>query len=157
MNIFYLHNNPETCAKYHNNKHCVKMILETAQILSTAHWMNGSRAPYKQTHINHPCCKWAQKSRQNYLWLANLGLELCKEYSYRYGKVHKTQQHLQWLAKNVPNIANNGFVQPPQCMDIEYKVPGNSVQAYRNYYIHGKRHLANWKKRHKPRWYVEYS
>jgi hypothetical protein len=37
MNIFVLDTNPAKAAKYHNNKHCVKMILETAQLLSTAH------------------------------------------------------------------------------------------------------------------------
>ena len=37
MNIFYLHENPEICAEYHCDKHVVKMILETAQMLSTAH------------------------------------------------------------------------------------------------------------------------
>ena len=37
MNIFYLHSDPKTCASMHCDKHVVKMILETAQMLSTAH------------------------------------------------------------------------------------------------------------------------
>ena len=37
MNLFYLHDNPKDCANMHVDKHCVKMILEYAQLLSTAH------------------------------------------------------------------------------------------------------------------------
>lgn len=54
MNIFYLSRDPVLCAEMHCDKHVVKMILETAQLLSTAHWELGSTAPYKPTHKNHP-------------------------------------------------------------------------------------------------------
>jgi len=53
MNIFYLSRDPVLCAEMHCDKHVVKMILETAQLLSTAHHMLGSNAPYKVTHKNH--------------------------------------------------------------------------------------------------------
>ena len=36
MNIFYLHNDPKVCAELHVDKHVVKMIVEYAQLLSTA-------------------------------------------------------------------------------------------------------------------------
>lgn len=86
MNIFYLDSNPTLCAKYHNDKHVVKMILETAQLLCGVHWVTGKEAPYKLSHKNHPCSIWVRSSLENYLWLCELGLELCDEYTYRYGK-----------------------------------------------------------------------
>jgi hypothetical protein len=153
MNIFYLHNNPKTCAKYHTDKHVVKMILETAQILCTAHWESGSNAPYKSTHKNHPSTKWARTNKSNYKWLCELGQELCKEYTYRYDKTHKTQQHIEWLSKNIPNIPNGKFTPPTLAMPIEYK-SDNHVESYRNYYIKDKIHLHFWKKRNIPEFII---
>ena len=101
MNIFYLDKNPKLCAQYHVDRHVVKMILETAQLLSTAHWLTGGEGPYRATHKNHPSAIWARSNKSNYNWLCKLGLELCEEYTYRYGKIHKTQQHLEWLSKNI--------------------------------------------------------
>ena len=109
MNIFYLDNDPKVCAQYHVDKHVVKMILETAQLLSTTHWMSGSEGPYRQTHKNHPSAVWARSNKSNYIWLCELGMELCKEYTHRYGKTHKTQQHLEWLSNNIPNIPPGRF------------------------------------------------
>ena len=92
MNIFYLDKNPTKCAQYHCDKHVCKMVIEVAQLLCTSHWMSGSEAPYRKTHVNHHSNKWVRESLSNYKWLCELGMELCKEYTYRYGKIHKTQQ-----------------------------------------------------------------
>ena len=55
MNIFYLSHDPEEAAQYQYNKHVVKMILESAQLLCTAHRELGNDdVPYKSTHKNHP-------------------------------------------------------------------------------------------------------
>ena len=78
MNIFYLANNVDDCAKYHMDKHVVKMPLETAQLLCTVHWVCGGEAPYKKTHLNHPSSIWARYSIENYRWLCKLGKALCK-------------------------------------------------------------------------------
>ena len=121
MNIFYLHDNPKVCSQYHVDKHVVKMILETAQLLSTAHWLSGGEGPYRATHKNHPSAIWARSNKSNYRWLCELGMELCKEYTHRYGKIHKTQQHLEWLTKNIPNIPNGKFTQPTLAMPDQYK------------------------------------
>ncbi len=93
MNIFVLDQDPKVCAKYHNNKHVVKMILETAQLLCGVHHMVESKIeiPYKLSHKNHPCSIWARECIENYVWLCDLGMELCFEYTYRYGKKHKSQ------------------------------------------------------------------
>ncbi len=143
MNIFYLHRKRKKCVKYHVDKHVIKMILETAQLLCTAIWIMGGEAPYKKTHVNHPCTIWARKSKHNWIWLRRFGLYLCKEYTYRYGKIHKTQKILEQL--KCPNLPVTSFTEPPQCMPEEYKVEGNTVQAYRNYYNGEKRRMFSWK------------
>ena len=149
MNIFYLHDNPKVCSQYHVDKHVVKMILETAQLLSTAHWLSGGEGPYRATHKNHPSAIWARSNKSNYRWLCELGMELCKEYTHRYGKIHKTQQHLEWLTKNIPNIPNGKFTQPTLAMPDQYK-SDNHVDSYRLYYIKDKSHLHSWKNRKTP-------
>jgi len=84
MNIFVLDTNQEKNPEYHCDKHVVKMIVETAQLLCSAHWMSGGSATYRKTHVNHPCAVWARKTKSNYLWLCNHGLALCNEYTKRY-------------------------------------------------------------------------
>jgi hypothetical protein len=164
----------------HPDKHVVKMILEYAQLLSTAHrYLDGNivishtktgrkqsryvlyddrdNLLYASTHINHPSAIWTRKSPENYLWLANMLIALCEEYTYRYGKTHKVERVglCYVLLKNIPkNIGNEGWSEPTPAMPEQYKVPGNSIQAYINYYVGAKRHLANWKKRTIPSWYV---
>ena len=70
MNIFYLDRDPHEAARLQCDKHVVKMILETAQLLSTAHnELDGGQIAYKTTHKNHPSAVWARKSLDNYLWL----------------------------------------------------------------------------------------
>ena len=91
MNIFVLDYDTKVCAQMHCDKHCVKMILETAQLLCGVHHMTGGEAPYGLSHKNHPCLIWARECIENYVWLCDLGIELCKEYTHRYGKIHSCQ------------------------------------------------------------------
>jgi hypothetical protein len=142
MNIFFLHLSVRRCARWHCDRHCVKMILEYAQLLCSAIWLSGGTAPYKLTHKNHPCAIWARHSQGNWLWLKSLALALCDEYTFRYGKVHRTQEIIEQL--EVPDLPNEWFTQPPQAMPVEYK-DTDSITAYRNYYILGKKHLHSWK------------
>ena len=154
MNIFYLHTEPKLCAQYHVDKHVVKMILETAQLLSTAHWLTGGEGPYRMTHKNHPSTVWTRSTTANYKWLCKLGMELCKEYTHRYGKIHKTQQHLEWLSRNIPNIPEGKFTPPTLAMPDVFMCDDNLV-AYRKYYTYGKKHLHSWKKREQPKFILE--
>ena len=168
MNIFYLHNDPKKCAEMHNDKHCVKMILEYAQLLSTAHRvLDGTQhvglsktgrhrtvlalpdsrddVLYSATHVNHPSAVWVRQSRANYNWLVSMFQELCKEYTYRYGKTHKCESMLETLTYGPRNISViKPFTEPTPAMPDECKVPGNSVASYRSYYIMNKQHLATW-------------
>jgi hypothetical protein len=96
--------------------------------------MTGSEAPYKRAHYNHPSTKWTRESIQHYRWLVAHGLEICNEFVKRYGKRHKTQDVLEWCRDNEPNIPDNGFTPPPQCMPDEYK-NSDAIKAYRRFYI----------------------
>jgi hypothetical protein len=132
------------------------MILETAQLLCGVHWIVGTEAPYKLSHRNHPCAIWTRESLSNYLYLCDLGLELCYEYTYRYGKRHKSQEIIEWCLVNKPNIEDKGFTEPARAMPDEYKV-SSVVESYRNYYIGEKSSIAVWKCRETPEWYnMEY-
>ena len=180
MNIFYLDHDVRKCAEMHNDKHVVKMILEYAQLLSTAHrvldgveliglsdsgrkkkfWTLGDSRDYtlyKATHINHPSAVWVRKSAQNYMWLAEMLEVLCGEYTYRYGKVHKVERDglMQLLKNEFPkNLPIAPFTEPTPAMPDDVKIIGDSIKSYRNYYINNKAHLANWKKRTTPEWYI---
>lgn len=154
MNIFFLSLNPVECAKWHVNKHVVKMILETVQLLCSAIWLSGLEAPYKLTHKNHPCAVWTRANKTNWNWLKELGLSLCSEYTYRYGKVHKSEKIL--LDLKCPSLSDNVFFEPPQAMPDKFKVKGNSIEAYRAFYSIGKRHLHAWKNRDIPKFISEY-
>lgn len=151
MNIFYLDADPKLCAQYHCDKHVIKMIVETAQLLCSAHWASHSSAPYKKTHINHPCSKWVRESIFHYHWLCKLGLELCKEYTFRYNKIHKTEKVIEWLIMNCPNLPYSKFKEPPLAMPNYCKI-GDTIQSYRNYYMKEKNHFITYKKRNKPKW-----
>lgn len=154
MNIFYLDNNQKLCAQYHMDKHVVKMILEYAQLLSTAHRIldnyQGEEC-YKKTHVNHPCALWVRQSSENYIWLYTLLYELLQEYTFRYNKVHSTSRLVNFLSKLPKNIIHDNFTEPPKCMEDEYK-KDSVIGSYRNYYIQGKKHISKWK-RGIPPWY----
>ena len=159
MNIFFLDENPTLSAKYHVDKHVVKMILETAQLLCSVHHVTDQatdqvtdQVPYKLSHKNHPCAIWARESLSNYLYLCELGLELGKEYTYRYGKRHKSIEVIEWCIVNKPNIPDIGFTTPARAMPDEFKVD-SVVESYRNYYMGAKSDLASWKNREKPFWF----
>ena len=162
MNIFFLDYNTQKCAQYHCDKHVVKMILETAQLLCGVHHMidqvptnyrpSTDQVPYKLSHKNHPCAIWCRESLSNYLYLCDLGLELCKEYTFRYEKTHKSQQVIEWCLDNKPNIIDKDFTTPPKAMPDEFKVE-DVIESYRNYYREAKKQFCKWKNRQTPEWF----
>lgn len=154
MNIFYLHEDPILAAKQLCDRHICKMQIESAQMLCTAHWESGSSAPYKRAHKNHPSTKWTRESLDHYRWLVLHGIEICNQFTIRYNKRHKTQDILEWLKVNEPNIPRIGFKEPPQCMPDEYKRP-DTVEAYKVFYVLDKVKIKNlgWKKlNNQPDW-----
>lgn len=176
MNIFWLHPDPVECAKSHLDKHVVKMILEYAQLLSTAHrildgtqlsvltdsgrkkkvWQlpdNRDSVLYSATHANHPSAIWVRQSDKNYDWLFDMFQRLLSEYTYRYGKVHACSRLELALAQLPNNIPRGPFTEPTPAMPDHCKVAGDSIKSYRNYYILEKSRMAHWKNRPTPAWY----
>mgnify|MGYP003672779829 FL=1 len=155
MNIFYLDQDIQTCVEYHCDKHVVKMPLETTQMLCTVYHRYGAIAPYKPVHAKHPCTLWAGNNVLNYKWLWDFGKALCKEYTYRYDKVHACENILEQIKIPpielfYPLVSLEGTRQRPQCMPDEYKDPQDTVNAYRQYYQHTKASFCVWKKRTVP-------
>jgi hypothetical protein len=179
MNIFHLDNDPVKAAQMMCDKHVVKMIVEYAQLMSTAHRVldgelyldktkNGSKikrwrlAPdaqerllYKASHVNHPSNIWTRKNDQNYRWLYKHFRALCTEYTRRYGKVHMTEEKLKgqlWFApRNIDQVATMDTF--AQAMPDSCKM-NDPVQAYRKYYIQEKKYMAKWTNREVPSWFV---
>lgn len=177
MNIFYLDKDPKICAKYHNDKHIVKMPVEYVQMLCTAHRIldgtiynelskNGKKLKrwylsderyeanlYKATHQNHPCAQWVRQTELNYMFLFRLATECFLEYTQRYNKQHKSSlvlPYLKYLPDNIDRTLE--FSDPPQCMPDDCKFPGSTVEAYRNLYRITKRSICTWKTE-PPRWF----
>jgi len=171
MNIFYLHKEPEVSARLHCDKHVVKMIIEYAQMLSTAHRMvdgeqyyglskNGRRIArwrhpnsnlenvlYKASHINHPSAVWVRENAIQYQYMYDLFVALCDEYTYRYGKVHMTDSKLRDVLNNIPdNMPLGDWREPPQAMPDDVKSE-SSLDAYHKYYREYKKSFAKWTNR----------
>jgi len=147
MNIFYLDKDPVKAAQVQYNKHVVKMILESAQMLCTAHhhYGSGDNVPYKKAHYNHPSTIWCRQNSRQYYWLFHHMLALGDEYTKRYNKTHLSITKCFDVLKNCPVGMPLGgeFNEPPQCMPDQYKVPGCSITAYWNYYEQEKHVVAS--------------
>ena len=181
MNIFYLDRDPVVAAQMHCDQHVHKMLLETAQMLSTAHrvldgqltkrpsvsgktmvkyWVHPDeykeQTLYKVAHLKHPSNIWIRESVEHYGWAKDLLNALSDEYTHRHGKVHATSIKVAPLLQLPPKSMkmNGGWTPPPQCMDDYLKQP-NTVLAYRDFYIKEKSKFARWKKTRKsPNWYL---
>ena len=178
MNIFYLDTNPALCAEYHCDKHVVKMIIEYAQMLSTAHRViDGEEVKvlsntgkqmvtqyklsdyrenhlYKCAHINHPSNIWTRGNKDQYRYVLELWNSLNMQYTKRYGKVHSTFKKLcQYLNQFPTNIKETVYTMPPQCMPDDCKKEGDTIEAYRKFYKAHKREFATWKNG-TPTWFI---
>ena len=181
MNIFVLDKNPIVAAQLQCDKHVVKMIVESAQMLSTAHRMldgqeykapsksgkrmvkkwklkNHDDVIYSAVHMGHPCTVWTMASAENYKWHYAHFVALCKEYQHRYGKVHATQKLLEIPLKRVPNrILHTGRTPYALAMGAEPQCINHDdpVMSYKNFYVtKQKRFKMVWSKRPTPEWFV---
>lgn len=156
MNIFILDTDPVQAARDQCNKHVVKMILESAQLLCTALHLNGTDAshlPYKPTHAKHPSTLWTAASSANMAWLWAHAIELCEEYTRRFGKVHKTRYVLESIAWLMPRADWHDHTPFAKAMPERWK-QYDAVTAYRCYYIAEKSDIARWKPRASaPAWW----
>jgi hypothetical protein len=177
MNIFYLDKDPQLCAESHCDKHVVKMIVEYAQLMSTAHRvLDGSERQelsvkgrrikryafdndqvkqdtiYQASHINHPSNIWVRTTDANYRWLYRMWVNLCKEYTKRYGKTHSTYSKLnEFLVKCPFSIRKGNLTDIPLAMPDDVK-ESCAVQSYRHFYNVYKKDFAVWKNSKKPIW-----
>jgi hypothetical protein len=152
MNIFALDTDPTMAAQMMCDKHVVKMIVESNQMLSTVARKNGHEAPYRSTHANHPCTLWAGESVQNWRWLVDHSLALCEEYTRRYHRVHKSQAVSEWAESLNINLPASGLTPFRLAMPDVYK-HRDPVRSYRNYYMGEKARFAKWKTGNVPVWW----
>ncbi|HCC45411.1 MAG TPA: hypothetical protein DEQ32_13490 [Gammaproteobacteria bacterium] len=152
MNIFILHEEPSTAAKMACDKHIVKMILETAQMMCTVVASYGHSTPYRPTHKKHPCTIWAGQTRANWNWIVEHGMSLCEEYTNRYGKVHKSQRVIEWCAMKHIDLPEHPLTPFAQAMPAKYKNKC-AVTAYRSYYHGEKSSFAKWAHGPTPSWW----
>ena len=179
MNIFYIDKSPIQCAQWMVDKHVVKMILESAQLLCTAHrLLDGIQTPaksktgrnvkryiledsrdgllYSATHTNHPSAVWTRTSVENYLWLVEHTYGLLAEYKHRYGKTHKCTELAYYLQSPPQNLRDYDMTVMPCAMDKQYIISNDPIVNYRNYYSKGKAHIHSWTNRDPPEWIKEF-
>tara|TARA_R100000664_G_scaffold16600_2_gene25380 strand:+ start:11951 stop:12496 length:546 start_codon:yes stop_codon:yes gene_type:complete len=177
MNIFYLSECPVESARFHCDKHVVKMLLELYQQMGSAMRRNGAEdkdmpltskgTPLKGGYHNHPCTRWVGDTRENFKWAAKHAIALCEEYTYRYGKTHACEAGIRYMARCDWVIPEGKLTAPAQAMPDEYR-NANPVQAYRDYYnIFKRANMVNKKTgestivwnngREEPDWWREHS
>ena len=164
MNIFILDEDPVKAAQLQCDKHVVKMIVESAQMLCANHRLldgDNVRQPnilYRICHANHPCTVWARKTTANYWWLYQHFIALCDEYTHRYGKVHKTDELLRDVLANYPtNIPANFRTEFAMAMGTNPECihPNDPVRSYREFYqTKQDRFKMVWTKREVPSWFT---
>ena len=179
MNIFYISDDAAQAARWMVDRHVVKMVLESAQLLSTAHRVLDGRmyagktatgrnvkryeledsrdaVIYTATHINHPSAIWARESVENYNWLFEHFYALGREYTYRYNKIHKCfHGEMAYMLQSPPlNLRDYEMTKMPSAMDEQYIISDDPITNYRNYYSLGKKNLHAWKNRQPPEWLI---
>jgi hypothetical protein len=156
MNIFVLNKCHQHNVQAYVDSHVSKMVLETAQLLSTCHhWYEptNTKPIYKPSHVNHPCSVWLRQTSGNYRWLCSLWYHMHKEFQYRFRKDHKSFTSLHQVLRNKPTgIPSGPVTEHPQCMPDVYRCK-DVITAYRSYYVGEKQHIAVWTKRNKPSWF----
>ena len=178
MNIFFLSFDPKKAAEQHADKHVVKMLLESTQLLWTAQHVahvtteerlcldtapttkTGQRG-YKPTHRNHPCAKWVRETLANYMWLCALAAALATEYHYRYptAPAHACEPHVAWLTQNPPPLPAKPLTWPALAMPPEFKISQNPTACYRAFYVGSKqaRGITVYTRRPTPDWLHPYA
>jgi len=159
MNIFFLDRDPYKAALALCDKHVPKMVLESAQMLSTAihsHTMGISTGIYKKAYPNHPMTKWVGFNRDCFRWALENAVYINHQYEQRFNKGHKSFRVIETIYNNnyIDDISNGFFKEPPQCMPDEYK-DKDYITAYRKYYQGAKAYFAKWEKGvFAPEWWV---
>jgi len=139
MNIFYISTDPQQAANWMVDKHVVKMVTESAQLLSTAHRiLDGIEVSGK-----------SKTGRNVKRWVLNDSRD-----PDRYGKTHKCfEGDLAYMLSSPPNnLKNYEWTKMPSAMADEYKISDDPLTNYRHYYKVGKSHLHAYTNRQPPEW-----
>ena len=176
MNIFFLSHDREVAARAHCDKHVIKMLLESTQLLWTAQHVAYEPAPvpdldtapttissagcqhgYLPTHRNHPCAIWTRATIGNYRWLIALARALADEYHYRWPertRPHACEAHITWLAAHEPPLPARPLTMPPTAMPPEYRISSSPTACYKAFYAGSKRArgLTVYTRREPPAW-----
>ena len=180
MNIFILDNDPVQAAQLQCDKHIPKMVVESAQMLSTVHRMidgamerrpskSGSMLQYfklddyredilyKAVHMNHPCTVWSRENCSNYDWHYKHFIALCNEYTYRYGKIHASETKLATVLRNAPKKIEYTTGKSPFRLAMGSNPEcmfEDAVKSYRAFYQTKQARFAmKWTKRKQPEWF----
>lgn len=162
MNIFVTSECPEQSARWLCDKHCIKMLLESTQLLCTAYHEQGKQAPYKPSHRNHPSSIWTRMSYDNFQWLIAHAHGISDEYTVRYGKTHKSKAVLEWCEDNVHLLSFDTQDLTPFAIAIAEDCicrthpdfeSMTAIEKYRQYILLDKKHIHAWKK-NQPWWIV---
>ena len=157
MNIFVLNENPIKSAQQMVDKHVVKMLVESLQMISTCLHLRGFNAPYRMSFAYHPCTIWARESSQNMEWLVEHTYALCKEYTIRYGKTHQVERTMKMyhdtIQELIEYLPDEGLTPFAQAMPDMSKCD-NACEAYQKYYLGEKWYFAEWKTQ-RPDWWPE--
>lgn len=177
MNIFYLSHDPTESARWHCDRHVLKMPIESLQLMFSVHWrVAGIRkkiekellgegwkevfpnlpreSPYGIGYQNHGCTKWVLASADNYRWLSVLAEELLLEYERRWpGREHSCKKLARWAAEHVPDLPEIGLTTPYLAMPDSIK-SDDPVESYRRYYHRKMIYMrVTWKGRSAPPWW----
>lgn len=158
MNIFFNDYDPIKAAEYLCDKHIVRLITEAGILLCGVHHKmqfkyEDGQPPYKTGPImNGKLVKWLCESLSNYNWCIDYAMEIGRQYTLRYNKLHKAQAIIEWCKNHHPDIKDIGLTKMPQIMPEKY-MQEDTIQAYRNYCIAEKIRFAKWKLNNKPEWW----
>lgn len=156
MNLFMTSLDPVQAAREHCNVHRIKMIVETAQMLCTAHRLidGDERADklglYKSTHVNHPCSVFVRENSNHYSWTYRLLEALCVDYAAVSNKPHATTRLLSILKTQPRGIRVCNEFKPVIAAPEEFKSMAEDYGvpfAYKEYMC---RKFRDWMTREKP-------
>lgn len=168
MNIFVVSDSVSECASSYCDIHVNKMLTETVQLLSVAHFvLDGEIVGMKPTHRNHPCAIWVRENTENYSWAFSLADALSSEYTFRTGKIHKSSLYLDELRDFPKNIPSGKMTDFAVAMPDEFKKElfhSDVFTAYRKLLVHKyqtwttrtdkKQMTVKWSNRVKPAWAI---
>jgi hypothetical protein len=150
LNLFVLHRDPAIAARWQCDRHVVKMTLEAAQILCSAAHLLGQRAPYKPTHLQHPCVVWTAATRGNWDWVVAHGEALAAEYRRRYGRTHQSARIFRWARSSRVGPRDHRRRQRFVVAAPAHFLGQDPVESYRRYYRGDKARFATWRAPSRP-------